>query len=1761
MITKNDIAAVKLSPTNKDFAQIWTEIIDVASKISTRWDPVSTNESDPGIVLLKVLVGIADKLNYNIDKNILEAYMPSAAQTESMRTLCEMLGYTMKYYRSAETTITVDYTKYSSKGDTPDNEENPGYALPELGLQLPKFTVFYNDNRDVYYTSVNSTPIFIYNNAHRVKVPCIEGQVVQCESLNGNNVIKFNNLTDNYRYYLPETQIAENGIFIYNAVINAETGELSEGNIPWTRVDNLNISANIERPYKFGFDSARGLPFIEFNSNVSDLLEDGIFIYYTRTSGANGNISANTITQFDAPSLDYWSGYSLEHFTVTNPRPVISGANPESITEAYNNYKKTQGTFDTLITCRDYMNKIYSLMDEDNNPYVSNINVADINTDINNSVTICSCSHGGILYKVKSLGFEVDNSRNSIIEAVSTEVANHYNAIVTNATKTSVKDIPNLNNFELVLYPFSTYTNVSEKTNSIGDLYNKSFKYNEPTINDKDFTTGLTELLSEIKTLAHVFKLPESGDIVSINNYLRLDAIISTVDKVTGNEAQTILNNIKIALANRFNMRNVDFGEEIPYDEILETIETADSRIRLVSLQDPTPRMYTKFAVKLGHNDIVEYFADSETQNDCLSYYPSQEAQDASDSIYNKLVVRNILAGRVPLFNFDTTFETSFDEATYVKRRTIDISKVGTSLKQDLFDAVSALGIINSPGVHPLLKEGQPIVCENEIKVNEDIIVHKNAQFEYKAYYATSTSTELTKEYVEVYEPYDSIFDNVTDIEIETEIPEEDGEIGDVTLEDGENIEFTAPNLITTTTYPAYVYYNFLSKERNSVSTASYAEAASLIDAIESNQNEEHKGEAFFKKLWQTAPADGPNPILKEFYLKYSEDGEEAQTSSDGSSWEARKSDLNSYLNSIFRSAYRIGTIAIEKPDTSSFLNALLFAINPIAGLLAAAVSGMLVSGSNGASGTPKYNSFTSTEGVLKYLDDNKDNLKGISVRFFYVPLQESTLNFWRSFLTDDNLGKSLLAKKPEVGDYTVLYRLAGSGNAIGKHILENGTKLLAQEGKYLLEMSYPFSETYIVCKSGSDPASYSIPKDSDYQLRAGEKLFIHYTPSNTSEDGSTTTATPQCLVYEYPTIIRPTGFDLQDSQLQFNRGGISWKKENVGFPGYDGQNLFSLGASEQIEIREYSQVTIDKDTSAEVNIYANFDPAEKFTEDVSSSTGGSTSANGASNSKTKTYVLQDGEYFFYTDQNKASVAYYGSGSEVQLVNLTLPTMNTDADIDNLLANSLNAVPFQTLKLLDGMSITIKENQFFTLVAGDTLKKLKLKNGVSLTGTPTECINTEDSPVTFLRAGDTEETKLPRVDLVDATWKASCKTTLLTSPATVQKIRSTDKIKNTLRITNTVYADDESGTGYASKAEITPEPGNAIAIKTSEIIQSVNGKATFDELDGVSLKVFSEGNSSIANAPVSTMRTGTAVFTKMAIRDLAPTQQGLLTLSASIPNNRLGLFTIIVHEENGFLDGLRTKSGRAIDFPSSGNRVYIEFPANCVGNMQLMNYNCTNQNLDSTNGEITDWWGVDLPIDSAQHAEYEASPATNVLPEYIINAQESIPSDNTYRLYLRNGINCIQIKKSMSFNIKAEANVDRYDAADFNGIIAFDNLKLIDLSTTINQEQLRYRNGTSPTEALLSAIREIDKDYEFYYSLEPELALSIGFNEAARETLDTPHIYFDDNNINRNFVISKIDFDYLERSSTNKQRIKTASGYKDYYSTGGIQIARSSRLS
>ena len=87
----------------------------------------------------------------------------------------------------------------------------------------------------------------------------ISGPYVKIKiSMLDNNVITLNQLTSNNRFYFPEVQIAENGIFVYSVTTAAGTKSLIDG-LPWTKVDNLNTHARSSYVFKFGFDIARKL--------------------------------------------------------------------------------------------------------------------------------------------------------------------------------------------------------------------------------------------------------------------------------------------------------------------------------------------------------------------------------------------------------------------------------------------------------------------------------------------------------------------------------------------------------------------------------------------------------------------------------------------------------------------------------------------------------------------------------------------------------------------------------------------------------------------------------------------------------------------------------------------------------------------------------------------------------------------------------------------------------------------------------------------------------------------------------------------------------------------------------------------------------------------------------------------------------------------------------------------------------------------------------------------------------------------------------------------------------------------------------------------------------------------------------------------------------------------------------------------------------------------------------------------------------------
>ena len=619
MITKYDINISNLSYCSKDFYQIYPEIVDLVKNLTEgAYDPENTNESDPGIVLLKVAAFLADKINYNIDKNILEVFITSATQEDSFRKICEMLGYNIKYYNSAETTVSVMWTGEELPEEGELTENTPRY------IALPPFkTVLTNEAKDVSYV-LTGNGITLTHRYESVEASVMEGELVDLE-INTDNIVLANNIDDNNRLYLPEQMIAENGIWITNASDKKE----------WKRVDNLNTQLKGNSVWKFGYDSSRQTPYIEFPSDYPSLMQEGLQIKYIRTSGASGNIKAGILTKLmnnsvetnivnennETPELDIESNLVIKNLYATT-----NGTNIETLTEAYNGFKRTIGTFDTLTTCRDYSNAIYAMVvDEktDNTPLVSNCQVSDIRDELNYAKTVASYSSLGTTYLNVS---DQDYVKGKI--TTSRDVAPQDGFYLADK----------ITDFDLFLYPLNPIKNkYSDAT------FKQSFKPLSTTTN-LNYTSILANL-EDYKTISHKINLVEDpNDLYLIKNYYDLKGKIITRNKVNKFEEAQIKANIYDALYRNFNARQLEYGEEIPYESLVSVIENSDERIRTVLLDEPT---------------LSTVYMTANGKEKALKYIPLDED---STSNYYKYVAKNVLAGKVPLFNYNTAIQSTFYE-------------------------------------------------------------------------------------------------------------------------------------------------------------------------------------------------------------------------------------------------------------------------------------------------------------------------------------------------------------------------------------------------------------------------------------------------------------------------------------------------------------------------------------------------------------------------------------------------------------------------------------------------------------------------------------------------------------------------------------------------------------------------------------------------------------------------------------------------------------------------------------------------------------------------------------------------------------------------------------------------------------------------------------------------------------------------------------------------------------------------------------------
>lgn len=569
--TQKELEISNKSYTNKDFESIYTELLDYAEKISKRFSPVDSNETDPFVILLKLVAFVSDKTNYNIDKNILERFMLSCTQEKSMNELTSICGYNMHFYMSAETEV---YFKYAFKKE---DEEDKIVTINKYS----KVT----DGGNIQYVTLEPASLKKSENISK-PIQVIQGQIKDLEVL-GEKIIQLENLNDQRIIYFPEHMVAQNGVFIENVTSN---------NTEWKSSDNLNSELYGSTCFKFGYDSIKKRPYIEFPEWISMIIKDGLYIKYIVTDGLAGNVAARALNSVTRISKD--DSIEDTDIVVYNLSAANNGKNPETIDDAYKGFKKTIGTFDTLVTCRDYANAIYNLMNPVGNAYVSNIIVGDKRNDINYSSEVLTMNDSGIHYESQPL-----------------QNADHIDKILPH---------------DICLYAFNPITNTTASAIDDANGYNQSF-------NALSSVDTIEKKIDSYASISQNFKDLNDTDIQDIQIDYKLDATVSTVKKVNSLEQYDILKNISNAIISKYNCREINPGCEIAYDELLEVMTKADARIKFIALAEPE------------QTPIVKLHDPAQGNTD-----------DAQANSFKFIVAKNVLSGKISAISYDDSFKVAY---------------------------------------------------------------------------------------------------------------------------------------------------------------------------------------------------------------------------------------------------------------------------------------------------------------------------------------------------------------------------------------------------------------------------------------------------------------------------------------------------------------------------------------------------------------------------------------------------------------------------------------------------------------------------------------------------------------------------------------------------------------------------------------------------------------------------------------------------------------------------------------------------------------------------------------------------------------------------------------------------------------------------------------------------------------------------------------------------------------------------------------------
>ena len=655
---KKDIELSNVSYTNKDFFDIYPELLQLAKRLSAKWDPTVSNESDPGVVLIKELALIGDKINYIADKYALENNPRSVTQIENARQLYNLLGYYPRWYESSKVNLSLYWSG--------DKEEN-------VIITIPKYTGIQDANGEFVYTTRQDITLPLDGNFASGEVQAIEGTYNRLV-VNNSEIITLSMLSDDQRIYINNYNVATNGIFVSDTT----------GTIIWTQVDNVNLLEEHATCYSFNVDLVTGECYLQFPRDIAFTIGDGLQIGYIVSKGAQGNIPINQLDRLVVSELNITDSdgqsrtIDTTNIAVTNSGSTYLGKDPETIDEMYQNWKHVASTFDTLVTLRDYNNCIRRYPD-----ILSNGFITDRTNDVQLSYKIMNGTAELPNTKIKVEKYDdfdstVDYNHDGSVDE---EDESWYNSSYQNSMYSNKLTPYGLKLYGLRSFPYSNIDTY--------DNYDSTFQlFPEVDFNITDSATKkMLDIIDTYQCISHDFAKLEPEKICFLKNKYNIDLQILPNQELTDLQARDLKLNICRAIYNNFNSSKVEFGEKIDYDDLLECIKNSDNRIKTAILDRLVYDTYAVFYIDNGRIVWIEVPVSDGAYQDFMentgNYIEESWLQNIArrkaEEFRTEIVAKNILAGITPYlvdagggypYSLNSKY-TLYQEADHVKTNVV----------------------------------------------------------------------------------------------------------------------------------------------------------------------------------------------------------------------------------------------------------------------------------------------------------------------------------------------------------------------------------------------------------------------------------------------------------------------------------------------------------------------------------------------------------------------------------------------------------------------------------------------------------------------------------------------------------------------------------------------------------------------------------------------------------------------------------------------------------------------------------------------------------------------------------------------------------------------------------------------------------------------------------------------------------------------------------------------------------------------------------